>query len=142
MASVLPTALAAAETTPIPAPVISISPVTKGAVAPISDNPDTDGEADNEVEVAIVRKPIKRNKKKWTVGDQEQWLEKWLSDYLKCQANGRRYGEFWPKLYNKWFECYPEQLVDVPANATQRDRDQLLTAALQRRVGVSDLCIV
>lgn len=119
----------------------SVSPtVVADPVVATVPNPDANSETDGENDTG--EKLTKQGKKKWTVGDQEKWLETWQADYLKCQANGRRYGEFWPKLLNKWFARYPEQLTDVPENATQDDRDRLRTAALQLRQQVSHLYIV
>ncbi|KAJ7861512.1 hypothetical protein B0H13DRAFT_2355076 [Mycena leptocephala] len=44
---------------------------------------------------------------RWTSGEQLEFLRKWLSEYLKHQAN-RSLARFWPALYEAWFARFSE----------------------------------
>lgn len=49
---------------------------------------------------------MSHNKRRWTTPEQQDWLIASFPEYLEAQAKGR-YDQFWPKLFQDWFACFP-----------------------------------
>ncbi|KIJ09686.1 hypothetical protein PAXINDRAFT_17235 [Paxillus involutus ATCC 200175] len=68
----------------------------------------------------------------WTSEEQCEFLSQQLGAYQKYSEK-KVYGQFWPKLFEDWFQKWPERLTvfpDIPIN-------QSLTAEQQQRVSTS-----
>jgi len=54
----------------------------------------------------------KGGQKGWASEEQSSWLCRQLSNYLSLRGKGTRLNAFWEKLYESWFEHWPEKSTD------------------------------
>ena len=53
--------------------------------------------------------------KRWTTPDQQSFLDSRREGFLKAQTEGRLLSNFYPLLFQEWFEQYPERELHFPS---------------------------
>lgn len=76
----------------------------------------------------IFRMPGKR----WADGEQLDFLEIYLDEYVSIQLGNRKYKAFWARIRDAWFERWPELDIFYPGKLAH-----LLTDEEARNVSVA-----
>ena len=81
----------------------------------------------------------------WASQDQTEFLWTFISDYYKINKGDKNYVPFWARLWEEWFQRYPEHEVCFPDKEVDDllpDEQAQVTENIQARIKVADFLLV